>query len=462
MASQSAKRKREQRCEHCGHVIPGGNLARHYKSQHAGVVHTDKSEESQDGKVEEPKSVGEWLKYCALDLSACEVPWPLEKLDRLSDLRTQPKETHDQCVAWQIFKDERTARLPSLERVLVSLDAASCTDIWRLNDPVRLTDHEFLDWKAQLLERKNPKIRLLNVPITERVVSRDVQDHYHTMVNDKVQEFYGVGADHPVEVHDATANITPRGTATEIHHDSDPHISTTCGPSEAKPGEPMKLWLLWKASENRRLSICYSNTTAALDRIGPCGYLIQRAGESLMLPANVPHAALSLTSHMLYGQTFYVRDRAGDPTTFGLELSARMKPEKAIERVLDCYKEGLWDPDPRIRGIHVDRLLCTMLAERIVMRQVGRESYMSRLIEILRDGRMFEGSCGLCEHFGFTPQYDRDCWEIHPMGSEQHFTATNRRRSQVKKKKSSISKSTDSATALLETTRSSVDPRESL
>jgi hypothetical protein len=455
MTSKSAKRKREQRCEHCDHVIPGGNLARHCKSQHAGVAH----EESHDGKVEEPKSVSEWLKYCALDLSACEVPWPLEKLDRLSDLRTQPKETHDQCVAWQIFKDERTIRLPSLERVLISLDTASCTDAWRLNDPVRLTDHGLLDWKVQLLEKKNPKIRLLNVPITERVVSRDVQDHYHTMVNDKVQEFYGVGADHPVEVHDATANITPRGTATEIHHDSDPHISTTCGPSDAKPGEPMKLWLLWKASENRRLSMCYSDTTAALDRLGPCGYLIQRAGESLMLPANVPHAALSLTSHMLYGQTFHVRDRAGDPTTFGLELSARMKPENAIERVLDCYKEGLRDPDPHIRGIHIDRLLCTMPAERIVMRQVGRESYMSRLIEILRDGRMFEGSCELCGHFGFTPQYDRDCWEIHPMGSEQHFTATSRRRSQVKKKKSSISKSTDSATALLETTRSSVDPR---
>jgi hypothetical protein len=87
--------------------------------------------------------VSEWLKYCALDLSPCEVPWPLEKLDRLSNLRTQPKETHDQCVAWQIFKDERTVRLPSLEMVLVSLDAASYTHAWRLNDPVRLTDHEF-------------------------------------------------------------------------------------------------------------------------------------------------------------------------------------------------------------------------------------------------------------------------------------------------------------------------------
>jgi hypothetical protein len=42
-----------------------------------------------------------------------------------------------------------------------------------------LTDHEFLDWKVQLLESKNLMIRLLNAPIIEEVVSRDVQDHYH-------------------------------------------------------------------------------------------------------------------------------------------------------------------------------------------------------------------------------------------------------------------------------------------
>jgi hypothetical protein len=74
IASQSTKRKREQRCEYCGHVIPGGNLIRHCKSQHAGVAHADKSEEPHDGKVEELKSVSEWLKYCVLDLSASEVP----------------------------------------------------------------------------------------------------------------------------------------------------------------------------------------------------------------------------------------------------------------------------------------------------------------------------------------------------------------------------------------------------
>jgi hypothetical protein len=98
----------------------------------------------------------------------------------------------------------------------------------------------------------------------------------------------------------------------------------------------MKLWLLGKASENRRLSMCCADTKATLDRLDPCGYLIQHARESLMLPANVPYAALPLTSYMLYGQTFHVRDLAGDPIVYGLELSARTKPGKTIERLVAC------------------------------------------------------------------------------------------------------------------------------
>ncbi|KAM0721321.1 hypothetical protein Q7P37_003025 [Cladosporium fusiforme] len=182
--------------------------------------------------------------------------------------------------------------------------------------------------------------------------------------------WFGVASDHHVDVHDATANITPRGTATEIHHDSDPYTSTACGLSDVKSDQPMKLWLLWKASENRRLSTCY------LERLSPCGYLIQHAGESLMLPANVPHAALSLTSHFLYGQTFHVQSRANDPTTFELELNAHTAPDEAMQRVLTCYKEGLEDPNPRIHSIHIDRLICTMSAERIIMRQIGKESIL--------------------------------------------------------------------------------------
>jgi hypothetical protein len=96
----------------------------------------------------------------------------------------------------------------------------------------------------------------------------------------------------------------------------------------------MKLWLFWDASQSHRLATCYSDTAVALRHLGSCEYLIQYSDESLMLPVNVPHAALSLSPHYLYGQTFHVEGRARDPTTLALELSARAKALKAMDTVL--------------------------------------------------------------------------------------------------------------------------------
>jgi hypothetical protein len=158
-----------------------------------------------------------------------------------------------------------------------------------------------------------------------------------------------------------------------------------------------------------------------------------------MLPANVPHAALSLSSHFLYGQTFHVQGRARDPTTFALELSAGIKPEESIDRVLACYKEGLQDPDARIRSIHIDYLMCTMSTDRFAMRQINRESYLTRLVTVLRDHRMFEGACELCQYSGFAVQPGEDCWKRHPLESEQQLSAKSQRHIHTKKRGSAVS-----------------------
>jgi hypothetical protein len=213
-----------------------------------------------------------------------------------------------------------------------------------------------------------------------------------------------------------------------IHHDSEPHISTACGQSGTNCDQPMKLWILWNASDSRRLSTCYSDTTKALEILGPCGYLIQFSGESLMLPANVPHAALSLSSHLLYSQTFHVEGRARDPMTFGLELSARAKPAEAIHTVLTCYEGGLQDPDPRIRTIHINHIIRTMSAECIVMRQLSRWTYVRKVLKVLRENRKFKGVCGMCQHFGLIPHHNEDCWKTHSLVIEQLLTAGRRRK----------------------------------
>jgi hypothetical protein len=172
MASPIGKRRREQHCELCSEAIPGGNLKRHQKNKHPEAERTIELKNTHHGEARLPKCVSGWLDLCDIDLSPSGVPWPLDKLDQLPDLRTEPNETHGQCVPWHIFKDERTTHLPSLERVLVGLDMGSCNDAWHLSNPIRLTNDYFLDWKAQLLERKTPKTRLLNVEVTEEVVNK--------------------------------------------------------------------------------------------------------------------------------------------------------------------------------------------------------------------------------------------------------------------------------------------------
>jgi hypothetical protein len=384
----------------------------------------------------EPQSVGDWLKLCGIDLSENEVPWPLDKLDRLPDLRTCPKETYNQCIAWHIFRSDKAVRLPSFEMLIPTLDIGSCSDAWFLEKRIKLKENLFADFKVQLLEDKITKIRLLNVPIKGKMVKWDLQDPHQTMVRNKVQELYGVEKEHPIEIHALTANICPPGTATDIHHDSDPHISTACGRSDAGRDQPMKLWIIWRASDSRLLPKCYSDTVSALETLGPCGYLVQFPGESLMLPANVPHAALSLSSHVLYGQTFHVEGRARDPTTFELELSAGAKPSDAIDTVLTCYEEGLQDPDPQIRAIYIDHIVCTMSAERDFMRQASKETYISRVLEVVKEYRKFQGLCGLCDYLGLSSCTSEDCWTLHDIEDEQILSAIIPRYPPRKRKRS--------------------------
>lgn len=128
-----------------------------------------------------------------------------------------------------------------------------------------------------------------------------------------------------------------------------------------------------------------------------------------MLPANVPHAALSLSTNYLYGQTFHVEGRARDPITLELELSARAKPLEALDTVLSCYKEGLRDPDSQIRAIHIHHIIHTIFSEKLVLKHIPEDSYISRIIEVLKANRKFDGMCGICRHLRLEPESSIDC-----------------------------------------------------
>ena len=142
-----------------------------------------------------PLAISEWLDLCGIDLYENEVRWLHGKLDELPDLRLQPKQTSGQCAAWRIFRDDRTAYLPSFEDFMRRLDFESCRDAWFLEKPIKLKKDRFEDSKAHLLEGTVSKIRLLNVPVTKRMANRRLQRQHSVMVGQRVKHFYGVGHD---------------------------------------------------------------------------------------------------------------------------------------------------------------------------------------------------------------------------------------------------------------------------
>lgn len=258
-----------------------------------------------------PRLVSEWLVQCEVDLHGSGVTWSLDDLDRSKNLREESHDSHDRCVTWRIFYDERAERLPSVEHFVLQVNESHYHHARQGSEPFALKGRDLVAWKVDLLAKKRQDTRLLNTQVKQGTIGGTVKRYYRQMVEDKAREFFLVGQDCSVDVYNAEANVTPRGTATEVHHDSDPHISTVCGWADYTG--PAKLWLIWDSSEISGLSKCYSDTSTALRRLSSCGYLIQHAGESLMLPANTPHAAISLSSHALYGNTFRVQDRSITP-----------------------------------------------------------------------------------------------------------------------------------------------------
>jgi hypothetical protein len=60
------------------------------------------------------RTVGEWLELCGINLTENRVGRLRNELDKLPYLRFHSKQTSSQCMACQIFKNDRAAQAPHL------------------------------------------------------------------------------------------------------------------------------------------------------------------------------------------------------------------------------------------------------------------------------------------------------------------------------------------------------------
>jgi hypothetical protein len=160
------------RSEHPFKGNPTVDPVGHYGGNHLGCERKQLLGEEHYLHNIRSRNISEWLNFCGIDLYEHGVRWPRDKLDELPNLRFHPEQTAGQCITWQIFKDDGAAHLPSFEELVPRLNIASCRDAWSLEKPIKLKEDRFEDFKECLLDETASKIRLLNVPVTKRMVSR--------------------------------------------------------------------------------------------------------------------------------------------------------------------------------------------------------------------------------------------------------------------------------------------------
>jgi len=270
--------------------------------------------------------VSDVLAAAGLDSEQLLGNWDIEELDKLPNIRLHRPRPHRRHTPWRIITDNRLNILPSLEAVLVDVAyrarrggaMPAGTTVWEDNKQLEsFTSAELVTWTKRVLEGEQLLARVLNMSMSSLIGAEKSQE-YRQRAAEVAAEFLSQDMFHQNQ---PNANITPRGTRTEVHHDSAHHISTVFG-SATRRHSPAKLWLLWPSTELRHLASCYSNTNAALQQMDHGSFLVQLSGESVFVPPNSPHAVIALDSSYLHGHTFTTESYAHEPSTVLVNIKA--------------------------------------------------------------------------------------------------------------------------------------------
>jgi hypothetical protein len=125
---RATRRRDQQLSENCSQTAQSSDLVERHGERNLGDQRVCSLWKKHCLYDKQSRNIGEWLDLCGIDLYENGVCWPRDELDELPDLRLQPRQTSGQCIAWQIFKDDRAAHLPPFEELVSRLDINSCRD----------------------------------------------------------------------------------------------------------------------------------------------------------------------------------------------------------------------------------------------------------------------------------------------------------------------------------------------
>jgi hypothetical protein len=383
-------------CDVCKKEIPSGNITRHIKRKHGAAS----SLKPLPPPIEHRATVGEVLLACGFD-PGCLENWDIEKLDALPNIRHYRPTPCRHHTPWQYVTYDKLSTLPSLEDLLVDLSRPPRSnsmykgaEVWRDNEQTRFTPQEWVTWTKQILEGGQVETRVLNMPMG--FVRTEARQNYSQHAADAIRQHFPDLEAHGFLQKPADANITPRGTRTEVHHDSEHHISTAVG-LKSRGRRPLKLWLLWPSTELRHLASCYSDTKAALACMNHGSFLVQMPGESVVVPPNSPHAVFALDSCYLYGHIFSTENWAYEPSSVLVDTRVGDSAKKACRARILQLSLGLCG-DTKLRQAFVDQFIETWALEAAVFR--GQKESFEQLVGLWTTDIGNHGSCAWCAAAG--------------------------------------------------------------
>lgn len=345
--------------------------------------------------IEDSRCISDVLTACGINSEHLR-DWNLELLDQLPNLRHYkpcPSTVH---TPWYLHPIEPLG-LPTLEELLCELFHV----VRKGNQPreaevfegIQKQDwFEARDWArliTRILSGEENKLRILNLP-TAGLIDETVEKTCQKWAEASIRRHHNLASSILLNTTPPNANITPRLTRTEVHHDSLPQISTAIG----KQG-PLKLWILWPSTELDHLPSCRNNTANALSTMRDGSFLVQMAGESVVVPPNSPHAVVALQTSYLYGYQFSP-EVVYDPSSIHIDIVGSIPTDLACRSNLRSLCAGL--DDPLYRLSYLQRFLRSWAHTIHVIND--NHLWRKELVEILTHDIEVNG-CAWCEQSGF-------------------------------------------------------------
>ncbi|KAF2148551.1 hypothetical protein K461DRAFT_297957 [Myriangium duriaei CBS 260.36] len=191
------------------------------------------------------------------------------------------------------------------------------------------------------------------------------------------------------------AFLTPKGSLTEIHHDSETQVIIAKGRQSFAVETALKVWLFWPPSKMEYLPQYYCKTELFFNAAGPPEVVkIQYQDSIIVVPANWIHAVITLEDCYILGANF------DDPS----QIRFMRAEECGGEKLAECMPVAIQKLKIDLMGKHRRSILRQFVRNIPMDLSIYRNYAKESLIDALR-GVMDEdgGNCLYCEILNVRP-----------------------------------------------------------